>query len=142
MTALLDLRFRDGHQAGSTEAIKIYKDSEGYEAMFAVEHSKGKDVGIIEEREKWQLTYTPIAINDEGYFSHTVETGFEMQIFYNGFPINDPLRRITQSHKKSKDENIQQFLDIAEKAVDVAVSIASKNKIPISIKSPRQERKS
>jgi hypothetical protein len=141
LTALLDLRFRDGHQAGSAEAINQYKKSEGYEALFSVEHSKGKDVGIEEERNRWQLTYTPIIVSDDGFFSHTIETGYEMQIFYAGFPINDPLRRITEFHKKSKDENINKFLDIAEKAVDVAVTIASKNKIPVSVRKPRQEKK-
>jgi len=141
LTALLDLRFRDGHQAGSAEAINQYKKSEGYAALFAVEHSKGKEAGIEEERKKWELNYTPIVINDEGFFSHTVETGYEMQIFYAGFPINDPLRRIVNFHKKSKDENIQKFLDIAKKTVDVAAAIASKNKIPITVRDPRQEKK-
>lgn len=141
LTALLDLRFRDGHQAGSAEAIKNYKNSEGYEALFSVEHSRGKHAGIEEERNRWQLTYTPIVIDDEGFFSHTLEIGYEMQIFYAGFPINDPLRRITDFHKKSKDDNIHKFLDIAEKAVDMAVMIASKNKIPVSVRQTRQEKK-
>ena len=141
MTALLDLRFRDGHQAGSSEAINQYKKSEGYEALFSLEHAKGKEVGIEDERNRWQLTYTPIVINDEGFFSHTIETGFEMQIFYAGLPINAPLRHITGHHKKSKDDNINKFLDIADKAVDIAVTIASKNKIPVSVRKPRQEKK-
>lgn len=141
LMALLDLRFKDGHQAGSAEAINHYKKSEGYEALFSVEHAKGKNAGIEEERNRWQLTYTPIVISDDGFFSHTVETGYEMQIFYAGFPINDPLRRITDYHKKSKDENIKKFLDIAEKAVNIAATIASKNKIPVVIGRPRQEKK-
>lgn len=141
LTALLDLRFRDGHQAGSAEAINQYKKSEGYEALFSLEHSKGRAAGIDEERNRWQLIYTPIVISDDGFFSYTVETGYEMQIFYAGFPINDPLRRITDYHKKSKDENINRFFGIAEKAVDVAVAIASKNKIPISRQKPKQEKK-
>lgn len=141
VSALLDLRFRDGHQAGAAEAISNYKTSEGYEALFSVEHSKGKEVGIYEERIRWQLVYTPIIISDDGIFSHIIETGFEMQIFYAGFPINDPLRRITGSHKKSKDENIHKFLDIAEKAVDLAASIAAKVKVPTIVNKPRQEKK-
>ncbi|MGB3430253.1 hypothetical protein [Achromobacter sp.] len=55
LTALLDLRFRDGHQAGSAEAINQYKKSEGYGALFSLEHSKGKAAGIDEERNRWQL---------------------------------------------------------------------------------------
>ena len=141
LAALLDLRFRDGQRAGSAEAIDNYKKSEGYEALFLLEHSKGRDVGIEEERNRWELVYTPIVISDDGFFSHTLETGYEMQIFYAGFPINDPLRRITGYHKKSKDDNINKFLDIAEKAVDVAVVIATKNKIPVSVKKSRQEKK-
>ena len=141
LIALFDLRFRDGHQAGSAEAISNYKNSEGYDALFSLEHTKGKNAGMNEERTKWQLTYTPIVINNESFFSHTIETGYEMQIFYAGFPINDPLRRITDFHKKSKDHNINKFIEIAEKAVEVAVAIASKNKIPVSIKKTRQEKK-
>lgn len=141
LTDFLELRFKEGYQAGAADAISEYKRSEGYEALLSVEHFKGKQLGIDEERNRWQLSYTPIIISDNGFFSHIIETGFEMQIFYAGFPINDPIKRITGSHKKSKDENIHKFFDLAEKAVGVAASHGLQNKIPVTINTPRQEKK-
>ena len=140
LSDFLELRYKEGYQAGAAEAISEYKKSEGYEALLSVEHSKGKQLGIDEERNRWQLSYTPIIISNGGFLSHTIETGFEMQIFYAGFPINDPLKRITGFYKKSKDENIHKFFNLAEKAVDAAASIGLKNNIPITINTARQEK--
>lgn len=141
LSDFLELRFKEGYQAGAAEAIGEYKKSEGYQAVLSVEHSKGKQLGVDEERNRWQLSYTPIIISNDGFLSHTIETGFEMQIFYAGFPINDPLKRITGYYKKSKDENIHKFLNLAEKAVDAAASIGFQNRIPVTINAPRQEKK-
>jgi len=132
VVALMDLRYKDGHQAGSAEAIRVYKSSEGYEALMSVEHGKGKIAGMAEEKEKWVLSYTPVLISDEGFWSHTVEMGYDLQLFYSGMPVNQPIRHISHSEKKSKDENIQKFVSMAEGLVEVAASIAAKQKISVA----------
>lgn len=145
--ALLDLKYREGHQAGSAEGVERLQQSQGYEAVLAVEHAKGKAAGAAEERERWALCYTPVTVDDDGFFSHTVEIGYETQLFYNGMPVNDPVRRVIETVKKSKDENIRAALDLAHKATDLAIAAAAARQGGIPVKKgdarsgPRGDRK-
>jgi hypothetical protein len=140
--ALLALQFEAGKAQGSTESLADFKASEEFNLLLNSEHAKGKLAGAAEELEKFHITYTPVLVDHETFFTHKVDAGYDMQIHYAGFPIGEPTRRITNHQEKSKDENITRVLEMVGKALEIAAAAATKQKIPVTVaKAPRRVNK-
>ena len=131
--ALLETERERGRNEGQKSALGEFKTSDDFANLLAIEHEKGKRSGAAEELEKFHITYTPILVDVETFISRKVDVGYDMQIHYSGFPIGEPTRRITNRQEKSKDENIKLLLDTVNKSLELAVEVASKSGIPITI---------
>ncbi len=137
--AVLALQFESGKTQGSTKSLAEFKTSDEFNLLLNSEHAKGKLVGAAEELGKFQITYTPVLVDHETFFTHKVDAGYEMQIHYAGFPIGEPTRRITNHQEKSKDENITQVLKVIGTTLEIAAAAAAKQKIPVTVaKTPRR----
>lgn len=139
---MLELQFEKGKSEGASTAMQTYKSSDDFSIVLSSQHAKGKLDGAAEELQKFHITYTPVLIDHETFFSHKVDGGYDMQLHYAGFPIGEPTRRITSHEEKSKDENVNRLISLVEKTIETAASLASKQQIPVTItKSPKREKR-
>jgi len=133
MQALLENQFKKGEAQGAVNALREHRGSEEFASILSAEYAKGKIAGAAEELQRFHITYTPVIVDHETFFSHKIDGGFEMQLHYSGFPIGEPTRRITSHQEKSKDENINQLLEYVDKTLEIAAAAATKMRIPITI---------
>lgn len=132
-TANLQLRIDYARSEAAELAIQNFKLSDEFNALLSIEHAKGKTAGAEEERARFNITYTPVVIDHENFLSHKVDVGYDMQIYYAGFPIGEPTRRITHHQEKSKDENINKLLNAATDMLDLIADKATKSRIPVTV---------
>lgn len=114
-------------------AKKEIRQSEGYEAILAREYARGKCDGAKEELAKFQITYTPVLVEGDNFFKKSTNVGYEMQMYYSGFPVGEPTRRITHHSEKSKDENINKIIDLVKDNLELIATAAGKHKIPVTV---------
>lgn len=131
--ATLQLQIEHAQLEATKAAIQNFKSSDEFNALLSIEHAKGVKAGEEEERARFNITYTPIVIDHENFWSHKVDVGYDMQIYYAGFPIGEPTRRITHHQEKSKDENINKLLNAATNTLDLIAATATKARIPVTI---------
>lgn len=132
-TATIQLKIEHAALEAAEAAIQKFKSSDEFNALLSAEHAKGVQAGAEEERARFNITYTPIVIDHENFWSHKVDVGYDMQIFYAGFPIGEPTRRITHHQEKSKDENINKLLSTATNTLDLIAATATKSRIPVTV---------
>jgi len=94
------------------------------EAALEREFLRGKAAGAEEELARFEIRYQPILIDDDGFWNHSFEAGYEMQLHYAGLPVGDPTRRITHEQQKSNDENILKTMEVV---TTVLLSLAKAN---------------
>ena len=82
--------------------IKNHKSEDGYKAILSNEYIRGKIDGSKEELEKFSISYQPFIERINGMIWDDAAIGYEMQIFYAGFSIGEPTRKITNHEKKFK----------------------------------------
>lgn len=82
-------------------------------ALLKNEYLKGKIDGSVEELDKFNITYQPYTRAKEEYLGikKTAEVGYEMQIFYSGFPIGDPTKRTTHEDVKFDQAVIDKIMN-------------------------------
>jgi hypothetical protein len=114
-------------------AEKEIRQGEGYQAILEREYARGKGQGAKEELEKFQITYTPVLVERDSFLKNSVDAGYEMQIYYSGFPVGEPTRRITHHEEKSKDENINKVVDLIKDNLELLAMTAGKHKIPVAV---------
>jgi hypothetical protein len=128
--SILTMEYSKGKTDGAKEGLENFRTSEDYQAILEGKYLKGKIDGTKEELERFQISYCPIVIDNDKFFSHTFEGGYEMQLFYSGLPIGEPTRRITKHQEKSNDENINKFIEFMLTTLNAISSANSKYRIP------------
>lgn len=87
-----------------------------------LEHIRGKEIGIKEQKDKLTIVVTPKMEVFDGFFKKTAITSYVTQVNYEGFPIGGPQNNIVEKIEKFKDENMKYAID---KLNETVVTIAN-----------------
>lgn len=115
------------------EDVEKIKQSTDFKVLLENENNKGKIDGRKETLQQFRISYQPFVDNHDSFLKHTAEAGYYMQIFYEGLPIGDPMKRITKHDEKFKEENLKYLVDSATEAVNQIAKAATGTGIPVSI---------
>jgi hypothetical protein len=122
------------------DVISTQKEEEGYKAILNNEYLRGKEDGSKEERNRFSICYTPFIDITDSFLKTTADAGIEMQIFYGGLPVADPMRRVTKHEEKCKEENIKYLIDKVNENIKVLADLATSHQIPVKItQEPKRE---
>jgi hypothetical protein len=88
-------------------------EDEGFKARLQNEYLRGREDGAKEEVAKFRVEYRPYSIVREEYLGmkQRAELGYEMQLYYESFPIGDPTKRVTNEDVKFDQEVIDKILN-------------------------------
>jgi len=100
---------------------------------FELKFLKGKEAGQKEERKKIEIQIIPRIEVEDGVFSKTLMTGYDIQVKYDGLPIGGTQYIRENTIEKFKDENFKYIADllqktvveVSEKFIDKGFSVAS-----------------
>lgn len=93
-----------GSQTGNDHVLDLRLDQEFH---------KGKEVGRTEELEKFTLAYEPFSETIEEYLGIKKRStlGYDMQLYYSGFPIGHKTRYITHQNIEYDEKRVDALLD-------------------------------
>jgi hypothetical protein len=95
-----------------------------------LEHIRGKEIGIKEQKDKLTIVVTPKMEIIDGFFKKTAITSYVTQVNYEGFPIGGPQTNIVEKLEKFKDENMKYAIDkLNETVITVANLLIEKHSI-------------
>lgn len=115
------------------EAMETYKASTELKAMHEVEYRKGFEAGQMETLNRFQIQYEKFSHVEDKWTCSVVETGYCMQLFYNGLPIGDVTRRVLHAEKRVNKEAVQEILQRLDKVVDNLITTAKDSNVPVKI---------
>ena len=113
MTLEFERDFEAKKNALVSETKAQLKIDDGQMAILQNEYLRGKIDGANEEISKFSVTYQPYSIVKEEYMGmkKRAEIGYEMQIFYDRFPVGDPTKRVTNEDVKFDQEVIDKIMN-------------------------------
>jgi hypothetical protein len=93
------------------EQLQKLKETEEFKALLEVQYLRGVDEGGKLTMNKFSLKYEPFVEIKDNYIKRTAEIGYYMQLNYDGFPIGDQMKTVTNYEEKFKEENIKYLVD-------------------------------
>jgi hypothetical protein len=96
----------------------IKHDTDEFKALFEVEFLKGIEEGEQRAMNRFSLGYDPFVEIKDSFFMHTADVGYTMQIFYNGLPLADPMKRVLNHDEKFKEENLKYLVDSVTNSIN------------------------
>ncbi|MCM4161294.1 hypothetical protein FHG64_06470 [Antarcticibacterium flavum] len=116
------------------ESIKSKLENRELELQFL----KGKEEGQKEERKKIEIQIIPRIYVEDGIFSKTLFTGYDIQVKYDTLPIGGTQYYPENTIEKFKDENFKYVADLLQKTViDVAEKFINKGFSVDALKAPK-----
>lgn len=116
------------------ESIKSQLENRELELQFL----KGKEEGQREERKKIEIEIIPRMYVEDGIFSKTLFTGYDLQVKYDNLPIGGTQYYPESTVEKFKDENFKYVADLLQKTVvDVADKFIQKGFSVDALKAPK-----
>lgn len=100
--------------------------------------ARGRETGAKEAMKQFVVKYEPFVVVEDGYFSAEVESGYSMQLHVHGMPVGDPMRRVTQRHKKVDKDRIDAVLQLAQEAMVPLIQMATQAQIGVAVSPPRR----
>ncbi|AIQ20643.1 hypothetical protein H70357_31105 [Paenibacillus sp. FSL H7-0357] len=111
-------------------------------ALMEIEYRKGVEEGEKKAFVKFTLIYEPFVDISDSLLKKTAEAGYTMQMFYNGLPLGDPMKRVTHHEEKYKDENMKYILDTINGTINNLMLVADPLGIPVTMnEKPKIEKK-
>lgn len=111
--------------------------------LLDVEFRKGLEEGEKRAMGKFAITYQPIVEITENFLKRTADVGYMMQMFFNGLPFGDPMKRITNHEEKFKDDNLKYLVDSVTSTLNNIMLMADPIGIPVKVnEKPKIEKKS
>jgi hypothetical protein len=111
--------------------LKKQKESQHFKTEMEKNYLEGKKDGERDALEKISIQYEPVIKIKDGFFRKKVTSGYQLQIFYNGFPVGDPTVRILQNEEKVKEEHIKLIMDKIDKRIDDIVNLSARFNIQV-----------
>lgn len=113
--------------------ILEHKETDEFKSLLEIEYLKGVEEGGKRELSKFTLSYEPFVDIAENFFRKTADAGYIMQIFYNGLPLGDPMKRVTNHEEKYKDENVKYLIDSVNGTINNILLMADPLGIPVKV---------
>lgn len=99
---------------------------------------KGKDEGQKDERKKIEIQIIPRMYLEDGIFSKSLSTGYDLQVKYDSMPIGGTQYFHENTIEKFKDENFKYVADLLQKTVvEVAEKFIDKGFSVDALKAPK-----
>ncbi|MEK4878744.1 MULTISPECIES: hypothetical protein [Paenibacillus] len=118
------------------------KGPEEIKALMEIEYRKGVEEGEKKAFAKFTLIYEPFVDISDSLLKKTAEAGYTMQMFYNGLPLGDPMKRVTHHEEKYKEENMKYILDTINRTINNLMLVADPLGIPVIMnEKPKIEKK-
>lgn len=115
------------------ERLEIFRNSEELKMLLLYHTNLGEIQGAKNELAKFKIEYEQFLDIKDEFFKKKAESGYYMQLFYNGLPIGEPNKRIISSEEKFKEENAKELIDSVTQSIQKISSVATSNNIPINI---------
>lgn len=112
-------------------ALEAFKASAEFKAMQEVEYRKGWETGQKDTLAQFQIQYEKFSDVEDKWISSMVETGYCMQLYYNGLPIGDPTKRILHAEKKVNKEAVKTLLETLDRTVNNLIEVAKQSRIGV-----------
>lgn len=113
--------------------ILEHKETEEFKSLLEVEFRKGIEEGEKRTMSKLALAYEPFIDISENFFRKTAEAGYTMQMFFNGLPLGDPMKRVTNHVEKYKDENVKYLVDSVNGTLNNILLMVDPLGIPVKV---------
>lgn len=133
IAASLDLSKREG--------IQDYKKSDEYKALNEIEYLKGIEEGEKKALNRFAIKYDDYERTTETFFNKKIDIGYTMQIFYDGFPIGEPMVRIVYHNEKFKDENVKYLVGKVQETIQQIQLQAATRGIPVLVNEKKKSKK-
>lgn len=103
-----------------------------------LEFLRGKEEGQKEERRKIEIQIIPRMYLEDGIFSKTLDTGYDVQVKYDNLPIGGTQYFHESTIEKFKDENFKYVTNLLQKTVtDVSEKFINKGFSVDALRAPK-----
>lgn len=116
-------------------AYKLVVSKSYLKSRLKTEYLKGKEDGEAKALEKFTISYDPFIEVNDTFFVKTAETGYIMQVFYNGLPFGEPTRRVLEHVEKYKEENAKLIIESITNTLSNIVYTSKTVGIPVTVNS-------
>ncbi len=123
----------EARHADILEGIITHKNTEEFKSLLEVQFMKGVEEGEKRAMRKFVLSYDPFVEIRDTFLKKTADAGYLLQMYYNGLPFGDPMKRITTHEEKYKEENLKHLIDTVSGTLNNIILMADPLGLPVSI---------